>query len=317
MTVEKRHLLEAASLIGESAREDGAWKVRLISEGQGSSGFYGRDLLENHHSVFNDVLSFDGHPTGWDGPEARSFTQIVGEILGDVWVEDDERGMASITGWYLPDPEYKDKIERYKNKIGVSIYAMGEGEFDENTGNFHVTSFEEDPYNSLDVVIAAGARGKFLESMRKVYESRGSEKASTAPVEDKNEMEGRFVMDQEVKEAFDAINAKFDRLLAAQEAQAHVEAEQSAVDAEAEKRVAAVRDGLEAIESARKSLLPTQVKALTERAYRGEDIATEIEDAKTVATEAIEAAKGESGAQETGRIGEAASVASYSVGAWS
>lgn len=315
MSRETKHLLEAASLVGESAREDGAWKVRLISEGQGSSGFYSRSLLEGYHHVFNDVLSFKNHPTGWDGPETRDFSMIVGEIAGDTWVEDDERGMAAIYGWYLPDPEHKDKLERYKNKLGVSIYALGEGEFDENTGNFHVTSFEEDPYNSLDVVIAAGARGKFLESMRKVYEHRSSEKTSVASTEDKEETKG-LIMEKDVEDRFNAIENLIQTLVASKQAEAQVEAEKSAVDAEVEKHTAAVRSGLEAIEGARNELLPAQVRSLTERAYSGADISAELEDAKVIAKEALEAAKGEQH-QETGRIGESADSGSFTIGSWS
>lgn len=304
MSTEKRYFLEAASLIGESAREDGAWKVRLISEGQGSSGFYSRQLLEDYHSVFNDVLSFNNHPTGWDGPESRSFTDIVGEILGDVWVEDDERGMAAITGWYLPDPEYRDKIERYKSKIGVSIYAAGEAEFDENTGNLIVTSFQEDPYNSLDVVVAAGARGKFLESMKKTYERRRSENASTNPVEGQKKESKGLRMDEETKAAFAALTTLIQGLSDSKAESAKAEADAAAVEAAVEAKVAGIKAAVAAVEAARADLLPSQVSALTESAYRGEDVTASIESAKTIAKEALEAAKGEH--QETGRLGESA-----------
>lgn len=104
----KKHLLEAATLIGESANEDGTWKVRVISEGKGSSGVYTAELLEKHHSAFDDILSFKNHPVGWDGPETRDFTMISGEIVGKTWVENDERGLKAIYANYRPDPEYKD-----------------------------------------------------------------------------------------------------------------------------------------------------------------------------------------------------------------
>lgn len=300
----KKHLLEAASLIGESAREDGAWKVRLISEGQGSSGFYSRELLENHYEVFNDILSFNNHPTGWDGPEARSFTEIVGEISGDVWVEDDERGMAAITGWYLPDPQYKEKLDRYKSKLGVSIYAMGEGEFDENTGNFNVISFEEDPYNSLDVVIAAGARGKFLESMRKVYEHRSSDNTSSRLAEENTEK--GMTLEKDVEERFDALSTLIQGLVSSKQESAQAAADQALVTAEANARVEAIVSSLAAVESARADLLPSQVASLTESAKRGEDVAPAIESAKAIAIEARETFAGQGAEGETGRLGESA-----------
>lgn len=300
-TLEKRHLLEAASLIGESSREDGAWKVRLISEGQGSSGFYSRELLENYYHVFNDILSFNNHPTGWDGPEARNFTEIVGEIVGDVWVENDERGMAAITGWYLPDPEYRDKLERYKKKLGVSIYAMGEGEFDEDTGNFYVTSFEDDPYNSLDVVIAAGARGKFLESMRKVYDSRKSE--SDRPEVTSASDKERITMDEKVLERLDALVELITPLVAREQA-AKDEAAQAEADAKAvEAAVSNYDAAVTAIDAA--ELLAPQVEALRAEARKGVDVAPLIEQAKAIKEAALEAAKADAEGAPTGRtLGE-------------
>ena len=106
----KRHLLEAASLVSESASEDGTWKVRVISEGKGSSGVYTASLLENHHKAFDNVLSFKNHPTGWEGPQSRDFTMIAGEVVGETWVEKDERGLTAVYANYRPDPEYADKI---------------------------------------------------------------------------------------------------------------------------------------------------------------------------------------------------------------
>lgn len=299
---EKKHLLEAATLIGESAREDGAWKVQLISEGQGSSGFYSRELLEEFHSVFDEVLSFKNHPTGWDGPETRDFTEIVGEITGETWVENDERGMAAIYGWYLPDPDHKEKIERYKSKLGVSIYAMGEGEFDENTGNFKVTSFESDPYNSLDVVLAAGARGKFLESMRKVYEHRSSNQTSTASVVG-NETKGYTMAEiQDVLDAVKEQNTLLSALVASKQENAQTEADANAVQVAADARVESIVASITAVNAESANLLPSQVASLTESAKRGEDVASAIESAKAIATEARETfAKP---AEETGRLGE-------------
>lgn len=299
-TREKRPLLEAASLIGESAREDGAWKVRLISEGQGSSGFYSRELLEEHYSVFDDILSFHNHPVGWDGPEARNFTEIVGEIVGDVWVEDDERGMAAITGWYLPDPQHKDKLERYKKKLGVSIYAMGEGEFDENTGNFKVTSFIEDPYNSLDVVIAAGARGQFLESMKKIYESRtGSNKPEVTSASDTE----RITMDEEMKAAFKSLTDLIAPLVAKEQASQHAEAQAEADEKAIEAAVSSYDAAVKAIDEA--ELLAPQVTALRAEARKGVDVAPLIENAKAIRDAAIEAAKPQEGAARGVVLGEA------------
>lgn len=311
MTKQQTHLVEAATLVGESAREDGSWKVRLISEGQGSSGFYTRKALEETHSVFNDVLSFKNHPSGWDGPETRDFTMIVGEIVGDVWVEDDERGMAAIYGWYLPDPEHKDKIERYKKKIALSIFAMGDGELNEDTGRYEVLGFVEDPYTSLDVVLAPGARGGFMEAARQVYAKR-VENASASPAGVKSSKKGFSEM--EIKELGDLLGGKIDALTAAltssteaaaAEAQANVD--EAAVESAVQDALASFADKVKSIESA--ELLPTQVASLMERAKLGKDIEQHLTDAVAIAKEA----RSEAGSRqaESGRFGESASGTDY------
>lgn len=309
----RRGLVEAAKLLGEAAREDGAWKVRLISEGQGSSGFYSRELLEGYHSVLDDVLSFKNHPGEWDGPETRDFTMIVGEIVGETWIEDDERGMASIVGWYLPDPEYRDKIERYKGKLGVSIYAMGEGEFDENTGNFKVTSFEADPYNSLDVVIAAGARGKFLESMRRAYAHR-VENASAASAEGKTNKEEELT-EMELKdlgEEIASLTTAFRDFVESQKKSIEAEAESATAEEAAKAAVEAYDAQTQAIADA--DLLPTQAESLRKQAREGKDVSAQLEDAKLVAKEAKEqAAKTiqEGDRSDAGRFAEGAATSGY------
>lgn len=305
-TAEKRHLLEAATLVGESAREDGAWKVRLISEGQGSSGFYSRELLEGFHSVLDDVLSFKNHPGEWEGPETRDFTMIVGEILGETWVEDDERGMAAVFGWYLPDPEYRDKIERYKNKIALSIYAMGEGEFNEDSGRFEVLSFEEDPYNSLDVVIAAGARGKFLEHARKVYAHR-VENASATSAEDKDKEGLSEMAEKDVLDKLDTLIAHFAAATESKQKEAQAEVDSATVESAAKDAVKEYDARVEAISAA--ELLPAQAKALRESALLGKDISADLDTAVTIAKEAREEAakaKAEGANHETGQFTEGA-----------
>lgn len=272
----KKHLLEAATLVSESASEDGTWKVKLISEGKGSSGTYPGALLENHHHAFDNVLSFKNHPTGWDGPSERDFTMIAGKVVGETWVESDERGLKAVYGNYLPDPEYKDKISRYKEQLGLSIYIEGSGYVEESSGDFIVDWFNpEDPYASVDVVIAPGARGKFMESMRKTYDSQiESEKPSvTSAVEEKDGIK----MDEEVKEAFKALNDLIAPLVAKEQT-----AQAEAAQAEADEN--AGREAVEAYDAAVTAIdaadLPAKVvESLRKQAKEGVDVAPLIEQA--------------------------------------
>lgn len=307
-TSTKRPLFEAATLIGESASADGTWKVRLIAEGKGSSGLYNGAMLEQHHHALDDLLSFKNHPGEWEGPETRDFTMIAGEIVGETWVERDERGMIGVYGNYRPDPEYKDKLERYKNKLGVSIYIEGSG-FINGDGDFEVDWLNPaDPYASLDVVIAAGARGRFEESMKTMYARRSAEhKTSTASVVEKEET---LTMDKDVEARFDALETAITGLVASKQAEAKTEADAAAVESAVTEKTTAIKSAVEAVESAKADLLPLQHKSLLERAWKGEDVTPAIESEKAIAKEALEAAaaKGANTGEthETGRLGEGA-----------
>lgn len=296
----RKHLLEAASLVSESASEDGTWKVRLISEGRGSSGIYTRELLENHHHAFDDVLSFKNHPGMWDGPQSRDFTMIAGEVVGGTWIESDERGLTAVYGNWLPDPEYRDKLERYKSKLGLSIYIEGSG-YENEDGDFVVDWFNpEDPYASLDVVVAPGARGKFMESMRQVYSARAENKPSTTEVQENRNKK----MEEKLDKAIELLTT-----LVANEAEKAAEAAQVEADAEAareaaEKAVSAYAEAVKAVDEA--ELFESQREAILARASEGADVADLVAEAKKVKEEALAHVQ-ESAPEGTVVMGETAS----------
>lgn len=288
----KKHLLEAASLVSEYASEDGTWKVRVISEGKGSSGVYPASLLENHHHAFDNVLSFKNHPVGWEGPQSRDFTMIAGEVVGETWVEKDERGLTSVYANYRPDPEYAEKIERYKSKLGLSIYIEGSG-YEDESGEYIVDWFNpEDPYGSLDVVIAPGARGKFMESMREFYSANTPENKhpGTRQVENKE-----IKMDQELKDALKGISDTLAGLVAKEKATEAAEAQVKADEAAVTSAVEAYAAAEKAIADA--ELLDVQVESLRAAAKAGHDVAPLIEAAKAVKDAAVKAVQ-ESAAHE-------------------
>ena len=309
MTIRK-HILEAATLASESASADGTWKVRVISEGKGSSGTYTASLLENHHSAFNEVLSFKNHPTGWDGPQARDFTMITGQVVGETWVEKDERGLTAIYANYLPDPDYRDKLERYKDKLGLSIYIEGSGYEDEN-GEFIVDWFNpEDPFASLDVVIAPGARGKFLESARQAYESVDAD-AKKSTVTSAGE-EKEIKLDEKDREKLDALVAAVATLVADKE-KATAEAAQVTADAEAGRNAVEAYDA--AVTAIDKAELPEAVvESLRKQAKDGVDVAPLIEQAIAM-KEALATSFSESAAH--GRDFGGNTSKSYTVAGWS
>lgn len=303
-TMTKTHvnLLEAASLASDAPAADGTWKVRLISEGKGSSGVYTAEMLETHHHALDNLLSFKNHPTGWDGPQDRDFTMISGEILGETWIEKDERGLTAVYGNYLPDEEYKAKLERYKSKLGLSIYIEGTGYYQENvdgTEDFIVDWINpEDPFGSVDIVIAPGARGKFMESMRKTYDSARKEesvKPSTTVVQ---EDEGENM--DEVKEALAKLTDQVTALVAKEEQAQAAEAQIQADNAEAEKRVESFAAAVKAVDEA--ELLEVQRADILEAAKKGADIAPLIESAKKIRDAAVSAVKESSVEGSHGRV---------------
>lgn len=313
----KLNLLEAASLASDAPSADGTWKVRLISEGKGSSGTYTAELLENHHKAFDNLLSFKNHPTGWDGPQERDFTMLAGQIVGETWVEKDERGLTAVYGNYLPDSEYKSKLEQYKDKLGLSIFIEGSGFYQDNpdgSEEFIVDWFNPaDPFASVDVVIAPGARGKFMENMRKTYDSarkRESDKANTTVVK---EDKGENTMDEETKALIATLASQVATLVADKEkavaAEAQVTADNAAVTAAIESYSATV----DAVDKA--ELLEPQRKAILEAAKKAPvDAEAMIAEAKAIRDAAVaaveESAKGGSG----GRV--VTDVSESKFGAW-
>jgi hypothetical protein len=294
-----KHLFEAATLVSESASEDGTWVVQLIAEGKGSSGTYPATLLENHHHAFDGVLSFKNHPQWFEGPETRDFTMLAGQVIGETWVDTNKQGKRAIFANYLPDPEYKDKLARYRDKLGLSIYIEGSGYDDEETGEFMVDWFNpEDPYASVDVVIAPGARGKLTEAMKQTY-SRNRENEPGAEASAQEPHERKLRMEKEIQEALEKVNSTLasvaetlTALASEKQAKESEKAQAEADEAAVKERVANVTANLDAIEAARADLLPSQVESLRAEAKAGTDVTARIEEAKTIAKEAREAFEG-------------------------
>lgn len=280
ISMTSRHLLEAATLASTEPSADGSWAVRLISEGRGSSGVYTRSLLENYFHAFDDVLSFLNHPV--ESPHERNFTEIAGRIKNARFQEDSD-GKAAIFGDYYPDEQYAEKLEKYRDKLGLSIYISGTGSVEESTGDFIVESFDEDdPFKSVDVVIAPGARGKFMESMQKVYSARVEEEKPTVTVAEEKNGE---VMEEKLDKLIDLMSSLVADKKTEESAKAQVEADEAVATARVESFAAAVK----AVDEA--NLFDSQRESILESAKEGVDVAPLIEQAKEIKAEAVESVK--------------------------
>lgn len=138
-----------------------AFTVRLITAGQGSSGYYEADMLAQYlptalpkgTKVYFDHTSEAELETG----RARSMENLVGVFESDPVVEDGE-GRATVR-FYENSPRFNNVpafIEEAINDIGVSI-EIHAGRIGEDGV---VEALDYSPHNSLAVVTNPGARGK-------------------------------------------------------------------------------------------------------------------------------------------------------------
>lgn len=279
----KKHLLEAATLV-EADTEAETWKVRLINEGRGSSGIYSAQLLEDYGHAFNGAISFLNHPQA--GPETRNFTEIAGRVQGEVWKEKDADGKVGLYANWRPDDDYRRKLETYKDRLGLSIYIAGNGEV-EDDGEFHVREFDvDDPFRSVDVVIAAGRGGRFeiTESYRQIYESARIAESDKPGITSVLEMKNGIHMELEEK-----VDKALELLagLVAKEHTAQAEAAQAEADKDAGRNaVEAYHASITAIDAAE---LPEKVvESLRTQAKKGVDVTPLIEQAKEMKAALVE-----------------------------
>lgn len=281
MSAKTTHLTETATI--ESSDKE-TWVVRLIQEGKGSSGYYSADLLEAYHPVFDNTVSFLNHT---NDVSSRNFTEIAGRVVGETWTDKDKDGKVGIYANWRPDDDHRRKLEQYRDTLGLSIFIGGSGTYDEETDTLMVESFDgDDPFRSVDVVIAPGANGRLMvESARKMYESRvdaASKKTESVTVaEDGKETK----MDQELKDAFAGLAALITPLVDAQKVKATEDAQVEADAKAVESALAQFEAAVKAVDEA--DLLAPQKESILAAAKRGEDVAPLIESAKAVKEAAI------------------------------
>ena len=291
----------------------GKFNIRVIRAGEGSSGYYTREVLSRDSAIAFPAGTkiFANHPTAteeYDQPE-RDVNKIVGKTLEDAFYQDGEvLAKVQFASWFLP------VVEEFKDELGMSIYAFAESEFgtiDDYSGNI-ITKFlpaGTPNQHSIDCVVSAGAGGAILERITESYKRKAQESGNTPTADSatgtQEEKVGGATVTKEILEAIAAVesklNAKIDTILATktQEAQAEVDA-----DAIAEAKKEAVEQfDAQADLIAKADLLPAQESALKSALKRGEDITDRLEEAKTVAKEAAElgASRGDRVA-ETGRF---------------
>lgn len=249
------------------------WLVVVARPGQGSSGKYTAELFERdaQKMVPPGAQAFITHD------DARNPKDMLGTYPeGAFWSAERQEVLAELEVF----SHWADWVEEVGPHCGISLYAMGELD---NDGN--VLAFYEDRYNGADLVSRPGLEGAGL--AEKLYEAAKRASERTPGVEAAPEqVEKDARMDEKAIAAVEALTAKVTELVDAQKSKAEEAAQHTADDKAVKEAVETYAAKVEAIESARESLLPSQVKHLMAEAKEGRDVAPLIESYKEMVAEA-------------------------------
>jgi hypothetical protein len=140
------------------------WKAVLITPGKGSSGIYTEETLRDYGpaAFAKGTHSYVDHPRSED--DVRSPKNIIGVLAEDARYED---GVGLVAELEIM-PHWKEFVEAVAPHTGLSIYAMGEGSYNEE-GDMEVESLVPNVQNSVDLVSYPGRPGSKLAD--KLYEA--------------------------------------------------------------------------------------------------------------------------------------------------
>lgn len=294
-------LLQENSSLPKATSERGVWRATLITPGLGSSGNWLEETIRRDGPVAlkKGAKCFVTHNRLENG-EPDPF-RMWATLDSDPWYEEGT-GLVSdirvLKSWI-------DRVEEVAPHTALSVFLMGES--DEH-GN--ITAILPDVQNGVDMVVYPGREGSAL--VEKLYESAKMESQNkpTSELEVENEPKGLSLMEKDVQDRFDSIEAKIDSALGSKQVEAEAKADEdaiaSAVEAALKDHAEKAKTALAAVEAAKAELLPSQIATLTESALKGEDVTASIESHKKFNAEAkthfiAEAKKVE---EETGRLGE-------------
>jgi uncharacterized protein (DUF2267 family) len=141
-----------------------SWRAVLITPGKGSSGVYPEAMLREYgpKAFPKGTHSYVDHPSRED--EVRSPKNLMGILSEDAYYED---GVGLVAELQVM-PHWKEFVESVAPHTGLSIYAMGEGEYDDD-GEMVVETLVAHTQNSVDLVSYPGRPGSKLAD--KLYEA--------------------------------------------------------------------------------------------------------------------------------------------------
>jgi hypothetical protein len=140
------------------------WRAVLITPGKGSSGIYTEETLRNYgpKAFTKGTHSYVDHPRSEE--DVRSPKNLIGVLAEDARYEP---GVGLVAELDIM-PHWKDFVEAVAPHTGLSIYAMGEGNYNDE-GDMEVESLVPNVQNSVDLVSYPGRPGSKLAD--KLYEA--------------------------------------------------------------------------------------------------------------------------------------------------
>ena len=193
------------------------WLVRLITEGQGSTGVYTKEALQGS---FAEAFPVGTHMYIDHATEVESFERPEGTLtkLAAViaetpyWRDDPEPGMYATVEVV---EQWASFIEQVADIIGVSIHCGATLVQDDDIVTAGeplppvIESFIPSPVNSVDFVTVPGAGGRLVEALESFKKGNAIMGSSN-----KHNSE-RKRMDKEFKEALEALDTKLSALVEA------------------------------------------------------------------------------------------------------
>lgn len=140
------------------------WRAILITPGRGSSGIYTEETLREFgpKAFVKGTHSYVDHPRSEE--DIRSPKNLIGVLAEDARYEDGVGLVAELDVM----PHWKEFVEAVAPHTGLSIYAMGEGNYNDD-GEVVVETLVPHTQNSVDLVSYPGRPGSGL--VDKLYEA--------------------------------------------------------------------------------------------------------------------------------------------------
>ena len=196
---------------GAALKESGSkYRIRLLSEGVGTSGTYPADVLERDGAaafpagtqIFLDHLTENDE---WQRAGNHSIKDLVGVTLTEATYVADEKALYAEARFY---GAHKDFIAEAKDDIGLSVEARGV------LADGIVESLVYSPLNAIAVVPRAGRDGKITELLESYRESGKIERVTETATNDSrgNDPERTKMDEKDIQRIVEALTPLFTSL---------------------------------------------------------------------------------------------------------